>query len=115
MITGQVIDTLYKQYKKRPESPDELDISILFGSDLADIHALTISSEDKLIIGSIDPASPFHSIPMRNIHAIVEFERWVAVILLSSIIFLNRTEPKVFLNIKPVKRNFLGILRNKLS
>ncbi len=67
MITGQVIDTLYKKYKKRPASPDDLDISIIFDGDLADIHNLTVSPDDKLIIGSVDPASPFHAIPMSHI------------------------------------------------
>lgn len=115
MITGQVIETLYKKYKNRPASPDELDISVIFDDDLADIHGLTISPEDKLIIGSVDPASPFHSIPMSHIHAFVVFERWVAIVLHSSIIFLNRKEPKVSLNLKPVKRTFMGRLRDKLS
>lgn len=115
MITGQVIETLYKKYKKRPASPDDLDISIIFDGDLADIHNLTVSPDDKLIIGSVDPASPFHAIPMSHIHAFVVFEKWIAIVLHSSIIFLNRKEPKVSLNIKPMKRSFMGILRDKFN
>lgn len=114
MITGQVIDTLFKKYKKRPDSPDDLDISLLFDDDLSDIHGLTISPDDNLIIGSIDPLSPFHRIPMRHIHAFVVFEKWVAIVLHSSIIFLNRKEPQVTLNIKPVKRTFMSKLRDKM-
>lgn len=115
MITGQVIDTLYKKYKKRPSSTDDLDISVLFDNDIAEIHNLTISPEDKLVIGSIDPVSPFHKIPMRNIHAIVEFEKWIAVVLHSSIIFLNKKEPKVTLNIKPIRPSFMDKIREKFT
>ena len=34
MITKRVIDTLYKKYKKLPESPDCLDMPLLFESSL---------------------------------------------------------------------------------
>lgn len=30
MIQKKVIDSIYKKYKKRPASPDELDIPLLF-------------------------------------------------------------------------------------
>ena len=115
MITTQVIDTLYKKYKKRPSSPDDLDVSVLFDGDLADVHNLTITPDDKLEIGSIDKFSPFHLIPMKNIHALVEFEKWVAVVLHSSIVFLNKKEPRITVNIKPMKPTLMDRLREKLS
>lgn len=115
MITGRVIDTLYKKYKKKPPSPDDLDISILFDDGLDEIHNLTITPDDKLQIGSIEPESPFHRIPMRHIHGIVGFEKWVAIVLHSSIIFLNRKEPKVSLNLKPLKPSFVDRLRERFA
>lgn len=36
MITKQVINTLYKKYRKLPESPDCLDMPLLF--DYASTH-----------------------------------------------------------------------------
>ena len=86
MITKQVINTLYKKYRKLPESPDCLDMPLLF--DYASTHHnISIDMEgpvDALIIRSIDPASPFHRIPLERIHAIVPFENWVAIMLHSS-------------------------------
>ena len=114
MITGQVIDTLYKNTRNVPTLPMTWTFLLLFDDDLSDIHGLTISPDDNLIIGSIDPLSPFHRIPMRHIHAFVVFEKWVAIVLHSSIIFLNRKEPQVTLNIKPVKRTFMSKLRDKM-
>ncbi len=102
MITKQVIQTLYKKYDKAPESPDFLDMPLLF--DYASTHHnVSIDMDgpvDCLIIKSIDKDSPFHRIPLERIHAIVPFEEWVAVVLHSSIIFLNRKSSKVSVHVR---------------
>ena len=58
-----------------------------------------------LIIGSIAEDAPFHSIPLRNIIAFVPFEEWVAIVMHSSIIFLNSRSSKVAAHIKPLKES----------
>ena len=101
MITRQVIQTLYKKYSRRPASPDCLDMPLLF--DSAGHHNIVIDMDgpvDMLVINSIDPASPFHNIPLNRIHAIVPFEDWVAIVLHTSIIFLNRKSSKASIDIR---------------
>lgn len=103
MITKQVINTLYKKYSKLPKSPDCLDFALLFDY-VAERHNITIDLEnDCLIIRSLDPSSIFHKIPLSRIHAIVPFEEWVAIVLHSSIIFLNKKSSKVSVHIKMPK------------
>ena len=102
MITRKVIQTLYKKYRKLPASPDCLDIPLLFDSASAH-HNVMIDMDgpvDTLVIRSIDPDSPFHSIPLDRIHAIVPFEEWIAIVLHSSIIFLNRKSSKVSVHVR---------------
>lgn len=103
MITKQVINTLYKKYRKLPDSPDCLDMPLLF--DYASTHHnVTVDMDgpvDSLVIRSIDPSSPFRRIPLERIHAIVPFEEWVAIVLHSSIIFLNRKSSKVSVHLRP--------------
>jgi hypothetical protein len=99
MITKQVIQTLYKKYRKQPKSPDCLDMQLLF--DNAEAHHVKVDFENyHLVIGSIDKASPFHSFPLTHVHAIVPFEEWIAIVLHSSIIFLNRKTPKVTVHVR---------------
>ena len=102
MITRKVIQTLYKKYRKRPESPDCLDIPLLF--DVAsENHNISIDMDgpaDSLVIGSISPESPFHRIALEKIHAIVPFEEWVAIVLHSSIIFLSKKTSEVSVNVQ---------------
>lgn len=118
MITQQVIDTLYKQYKKAPKSQDCLNMPLLFDA-AGENHNISVDFDDdmnaELIIGSIDPKSPFHRMPMSHIHAIVPFEDWVAIVLHSSIIFLNKKDSRVSIHIRPLKETLMDKIRRGLS
>ncbi len=109
MITQKDIDSLYKQYKNPPATPDDLDIDLLF-KYLLDFHDIAIDDHGNLIINSIPAESPFHKIPLKHVHAIVEFESRVAIVLHSSIIFLNKHNSKSNINIKMPKRSILSRL-----
>ena len=111
MINKKVIEELYKKYNKRPESPFDLNLSLLFDY-LVENHNIAID-EENLTIGSIEEDSPFHAIPLRHIHAIVEFGDDIAVILHSSIIFLGKYSNKVHIHIKEDQRGFFARLFGK--
>lgn len=105
MINADVIEQIYKQYSKKPKSVDCLDFATLFDK-AGEHHDLLIDPEKGvLIIGSIAEDAPFHSIPLRNIIAFVPFEEWVAIVMHSSIIFLNSRSSKVAAHIKPLKES----------
>lgn len=115
MINRQVIDTLYKKYNKAPKSPDYLDFSLLF-EGTQEHHGIEIDIDnDRLLINSIDPASPFHSLNLNNINAIVPFEEWVALVTRNSIVFLNNLSNKVSVHIKEIKPGLIDKIRYKLS
>lgn len=114
MITKQVIQALYKKYRKLPESPDYLDMPLLFDY-ASEHHNITIDMDgpvDTLIINSIDSSSPFHRIALDRIHAIVPFEEWVAIVLHSSIIFLNRKSSKVSIHIRTHNPSVMDRIRS---
>lgn len=99
MVTKNVIQTLYKQHSRPPREADELNIALLFDYAFEN-HGIVID-ECNLYIGSVDPSSPFARIPLRNIHAIVEFEDWIAIVLPTAIVFLNKetSEVNIHLNL----------------
>lgn len=109
MITQEVIQEIYKKYSKRPSSPDELNIPPLFESAHPS-HGIQLD-EQKLIINSIPANSIFHSIPLKNINAILEFESVVAIVMHSSIIFLNKKDNKNYINFKPIELSFFDRLK----
>ncbi len=106
MITEKVIKRLYKTYRKRPDSADELDIGLLF-EHLIENHDISIDDEAHLIINTFPPTSPFHRIALSRIHAIVEFEHKIAIVLNSSIIFLNKNDSKTYIHIRQTKPSLL--------
>lgn len=99
MISKEAIKEVYKKYGKKPKSIDCLEVGLLFGI-VANIHNLEIVDE-KIVIGSIEPSSFFHKIALSRVYGIVNFEETVAIVLHSSIIFLNKLEPQVSIHLKP--------------
>ena len=113
MIQTKVINAIYKKYKNRPASPDELDIPLLF-EKLPDEAGVSIE-DDRIVFNSVNPSSPFHSIPVNHIHAIVEFDEAVAIVLHSSILFISKEDGSANIHIKNVKPGLLDSLRGFIS
>ncbi|MCC8114150.1 MAG: hypothetical protein LUD17_04890 [Bacteroidales bacterium] len=100
MITNQVIEAIYKKYDKRPKSIDSLDFALLFEKAGLQHDILIDPETNEMTISSIAEDSPFHQIPLHNINAIVPFEEWTAIVMHSSIIFLNVKKPINSIHIK---------------
>ncbi len=113
MITKKVIEAIYKKYNKRPASPYDLNIGLLFSPEM-DCHNIFIDG-DNITIGTISPESPFHTVALDRIHAILDFERHVAIVLPASIIFLLKNSPGINIHLKALKPSLIERLRAKLS
>ena len=113
MISKKAIESIYKQYSSVPESPDCLDIILLFEKVHPD-HKIEID-EEELVINSVEQWSPFHRLPLDRIHGIVDFEETVAIVLHSSIVFLGKRVPCVNIHIKPQQPSFMEKMKSMLS
>lgn len=100
MVTRKVIDELYKRYAKAPKGIEELDMGALM-MHAAPEHDLEITENGQLVINSLDKTSPFHSLELSRVHAIIPFERSVAIVLPNSILFLNKKDKGVNVHFKP--------------
>lgn len=113
MITKQVTKEIYKKYRKPPKQLDELDIPALFDESLAE-HDVNIDDE-SIVIGSLPASSPFHTIPLKRVHAILTFESATAIVLHSSIIFLSRKGKGINVHLKEAPTSLWQKLRWWLS
>lgn len=113
MIQKKVIDSIYKKFKKRPASPDELDIPLLF--EKVPLEAAIEIDGDHLVINSIESSSPFHSIPINHIHAIIEFDEAVAIVLHSSILFISKEDGSVHVHLKDIGMSLLDRVKAMIS
>lgn len=101
MVTKKVIDTLYRQFSRPPQSVDELNVGLLFDCAVEN-HGIFLD-ENFLYIGSVEPSSPFSMIPLNRINAIVEFDSVIAIVLHSSIVFLDKESDDVNIHVKMEK------------
>ena len=99
MITKKMINKVYKKYHKKPKSIDCLNVSLFF-SDEMQPHGIEIV-DDKIEINSLEPSSLFHKIALSRVYGIEEFEKSVAIVLCSSMIFLKKGDKDVAVHIKP--------------
>ena len=113
MIHKKVIDAIYKKFKSRPASPDELDIPLLF-EKLPEQAEIEIDG-DNLVIGSIDQGSLLHSIPVSHIHAIIDFDEAVAVVLPNSILFISKDDGAMSVHLKALGSSVLSRLGSLFS
>lgn len=99
MITQTLIKNLYKTHCKSPNSADDLNIELLFGLPI-EYHDIEIDDAANLILNRLPSTSPLRKIALRHIHAIVEIERWIAIVLRYSILFLNRCNSDTYIHIR---------------
>ena len=113
MINNKTIEAIYKKYNRLPASLDEIEIPLLFEAAHED-HAIEIKGHD-LIINSLEPWSPFHTIDLYRVHALLNFDDYIAVVLHSSIIFISKHSDEVKVHIKELKPSFVDRMRNMFS
>lgn len=113
MIQKKVIDTIYKKYRKRPASPDELDIPLLF--EQLPIEAGVEIDGSDIVFGTVEESSPFRSIPVGHINAILNFDEAVAVVLPASIIFLNKEDGTPWVHLKDIGPTFVDRLKTAVG
>lgn len=115
MISQKIIESLYKKYKKPPKSIDLLNLAVLFDY-AARHHDISIDPDtEQLTIGSVDPKSPFRTLSLKRLNGIVPFEEWVALVMPNSIVFLNRRNSDVAVDIRPVSQSLMDRLRTAVG
>lgn len=104
MITRNEIENLYKTYCCPPTCADELNVELLFQIPL-EYHDIEIDDNANLGINSLPPTSSLRRIALHRINAIISIERWIAIILRSSIVFLNKYSSEARIHL----RDFVNI------
>lgn len=99
MITKEVIKDIYKQYSKPNDNREELQIPY-FLKMLESHHNLRYDG-DELIFEDMEEFNPFRRILVKNLHAILEFNKLVAFVFPNHILFLGKRTPELHVHFKP--------------
>lgn len=109
MITDQVIKEIYKKYTKPCKNIEELGLD----------HYLRILKEHhniknegmEIIVEDLDEFNPFRMFLKRSIFTILEFDKIIAFVFRSHILFFGKEDKELRVYIRPEKpKSLLGRL-----
>lgn len=99
MITKQVIKDIYKEYRYPNKDIEELRLPY-FLKMLEPHHHFTFDGTE-LVFDDMEEFNPFRRILIRNLHAILEFNKMVAFVFPNHILFLGKRSPELSVHFKP--------------
>lgn len=99
MITKEVIRDIYKEYRKPNTNKEEMQIEEYIKL-LSPHHRLKYDGTE-IIFEDLDEFNPFRCILVRNLHGIIEFDKYIAFIFPNHILFLSKRSPELHVHFKP--------------
>lgn len=99
MITNEVIKDIYKSYNKPCKDEAELNLPY-FVELLSPNHKLTLL-DDEVIVDGLDEFSPFKRFLKRGLFAVLEFDRNVAFVFKSHILFFSKLDKNLSVHFRP--------------
>lgn len=99
MITDQVIREIYKKYKK--PCKNEADLQLDYFIDLlSENHNLKVDKME-ILVEDMEPFNPFRRFLKRSIFTVIEFDKMVAFVFRSHILFFEKDSNQVHVHIRP--------------
>ncbi|MFQ7039211.1 MAG: hypothetical protein ACLRRG_00985 [Barnesiella sp.] len=97
-LTKRLINSLYKRYRKPPGNYQELGAEIIF-LPYVDLYKISFSG-DIMTLACLNCENPFYRVRLKNICGIEILEKHIALVMSSSILFLNRENNGISVHIK---------------
>lgn len=108
MITQEVISEIYKSYNKPCKNEDDLNLPY-FVELLRPHHRLTVD-DMEVIVESEEEFSPFRRFLKRGLYAVLEFDRNVAFVFLSHILFFSKKDSNMSVHFRPAEKKRHSLL-----
>lgn len=101
-ITSDMINELYRRFKRQPKRLEDRNLSLLVDYAL-DTDALDMDGE-KLVFTRMEPSSPLREIMLDKIHGVADLPGVTAVVLRNSIIFIDKDDLSTRVHVKQLRR-----------
>lgn len=95
----KLIDSLYKRFRRKPETLDERGLHLL-ADFIVEEQGIELD-EDHIVFTEMAAISPFREILLNNIHGVADLGGLLAIVMHSSIIFFNKITHEATVHIKP--------------
>ena len=109
MITDNSIREIYKKFSHPHKRREELQLEY-FISMLSEHHAIKVC-EDEIILEDLEEFNPFRRFLIRSLNAVLEFDKMIAFVFRSHILFLGKEDDQMRVHMRPEpKKSFFGKL-----
>lgn len=109
MITDNSIREIYKKFSRPHKKREELQLEY-FIPILSKHHAIKICG-DEIILEDLEEFNPFRRFLIRSLNAVLEFDKMVAFVFRSHILFLGKDNDQMRVHMRPEpKKSFFGKL-----
>lgn len=102
MINDSVIQEIYKKFSKPHKNDEDLRLDY-FIPMLTKNHGIE-NDGFEIVIKDLDEYDPFKRFLIRSINAVLEFDKMVAFVFRSHILFFSKEDNQLRVHIKPEKK-----------
>lgn len=107
MITDQVIKEIYKKYTKPCKNVEELGLDHYL--EILKVNHNLSSDGMAIVVEDLEEFNPFRMFLKRSIYGILEFDRVIAFVFRSHILFFGKDDNQLRVHIRPEKpQSLLG-------
>lgn len=99
MITDKVINEIYRRFRKPPKDIESLRLPEIM--DILKKHHNISFNGKELVFEDLDEFNPFRMMLARRLLAVMEFDRFVAFVLPSHILFLSKNDNAARVRMRP--------------
>lgn len=102
MINESVINEIYKKFSKPHKKPEDLRLDY-FIPILTEHHSIE-NDGFEIVLKDVEEYSPFRRFLIRSLNAVIEFDKLIAFVFRSHILFLGKEDNQLHVHIKPEKK-----------
>lgn len=102
MINENVIKEIYKKFNKPHRSNDELRLDYFI--PMLELHHSIENDGTEIIIKDLEEYNPFRRFLIRSLNAVLEFDKMIAFVFRSHILFLGKEDNQMRVHIKPEQK-----------
>lgn len=101
MINETVINEIYKKFSKPHKNDKELKLDYYI--PLLSVHHAIENDGFEIILKDVEEYSPFRRFLIRSLNAVLEFDKLIAFVFKTHILFLGKEDNQLHVHIKPEK------------
>lgn len=102
MINENVINEIYKKFRKPHKNPEDLRLDY-FIPILSEHHNIE-NDGFEIVITDLEEYNPFRRFLIRSLNAVLEFDKMIAFVFRNHILFLGKEDNQMRVHIKPEEK-----------